>query len=910
VKKGMSLVLTFVLIAGLLLGSGVQAEVWAAPPIVVLNDPATLVLAVTTVTSESIGLSWNESAGATKYIIERTSGSSSTIVSVTLPVTQNSHPNAYTDTGLLQGTTYNYSITAINADGLSIVSNVVQAKTNLPQPTDLRLTSVTETQVVIAWNDNSNNETGFQIERKTGSNPFSLLTTIGANATSYADTNLTNNVTYTYQVRAINIAGDVNSNYSNELSVTTTGIPAQPTELKSTSVSNTQVSISWKDNANNETGFLIERKTGSGAYSQIAEKSANATSHTDSGLTANTTYTYRVRAINAAGNSDFSNELPVTTTGIPAKPTELRTTSVSNTQIVIAWKDNSNNETGFRIERKIGNGSYSTLTTTGANATSFTNSGLTNNTVYTYRVRAVNVAGESDPSNELVVTTGTVPAKPETLKVTATGTDRITLSWTDKSNNEKGFRIERKTGSGSFSEITTVSAGVTNYTNTGLSNNTTYTYRIRAFNDSGNSDYSNEVTAKTGNTPAKPENLEASSVSTDRVTLTWKDRSDNEKGFRIERKTGTGSFSEIATTKANATSYTDTGLRNNTEYTYRIRAYNDDGNSEYSAELKVTTGTVPAKPDELTVTATSQDRVSLSWKDRSDNESGFKIERKTGNGSFTEIATVRSGVTTYTNTGLRNRTEYTYRVRAYNDTGHSPYSNEVRVTTGDVPEQPDRLAVISVDTDRVSLSWRDRSDNESGFIIERKTGTGSFVRIANVRANTTSYTDTGLASDQNYTYRVRAVNDSVESDPSNEITARTLRSQQPIVTRLQIGSTLYRVDGQQRQMDAAPIIYESRTLLPIRYVAEAIGATVLWDAQTEKVTILMEDRTIELWIGSNLARVNGVQMQIDANNRLVKPVIIPPGRTMMPLRFIAENLGCDVEWNETLQEVTVTYPGL
>jgi uncharacterized protein len=455
-----------------------------------------------------------------------------------------------------------------------------------------------------------------------------------------------------------------------------------------------------------------------------------------------------------------------------------------------------------------------------------------------------------------------------------------------------------------------VAANVTNFTNTGLSNNTSYTYRVRAFNDSGNSDYSNEVTAKTGNTPAKPENLEASSVSTDRVTLTWKDRSDNEKGFRIERKTGTGSFSEIATTKANATSYTDTGLRNNTEYTYRIRAYNDDGNSEYSAELKVTTGTVPAKPEELTVTATSQDRVSLSWKDRSDNETGFKIERKTGNGSFTEIATVRSGATSYTNTGLRNRTEYTYRVRAYNDTGHSPYSNEVRVTTGDVPEQPDRLAVTSVDTDRVSLSWRDRSDNETGFIIERKTGTGSFVRIANLRANTTSYTDTGLASDQNYTYRVRAVNDSVESDPSNEITARTLRSRQPIVTRLQIGSTLYRVDGQQRQMDAAPIIYESRTLLPIRYVAEAIGATVLWDAQTEKVTILMEDRTIELWIGSNLARVNGVQMQIDANNRLVKPVIIPPGRTMMPLRFIAENLGCDVEWNETLQEVTVTYPGL
>ncbi|MDW7678057.1 MAG: copper amine oxidase N-terminal domain-containing protein, partial [Bacillota bacterium] len=68
-----------------------------------------------------------------------------------------------------------------------------------------------------------------------------------------------------------------------------------------------------------------------------------------------------------------------------------------------------------------------------------------------------------------------------------------------------------------------------------------------------------------------------------------------------------------------------------------------------------------------------------------------------------------------------------------------------------------------------------------------------------------------------------------------------------------------------------------------------------------------DDSTVELWIGSSIARVNGVSTQIDARNSQVKPLIMPPGRTMMPLRFIAESLGCDVEWNERTQEVTVMY---
>jgi len=107
-------------------------------------------------------------------------------------------------------------------------------------------------------------------------------------------------------------------------------------------------------------------------------------------------------------------------------------------------------------------------------------------------------------------------------------------------------------------------------------------------------------------------------------------------------------------------------------------------------------------------------------------------------------------------------------------------------------------------------------------------------------------------------------------------------------------------------MDVAPTIIEGRTLLPIRYVAEPLGAIVGWDGYERKVTVFLGDVFIELWIGKSTARVNGVKKPIDPNNPKVTPMIIN-GRTMLPVRFVAENLGCRVEWNGVTRTVTIIY---
>ena len=188
--------------------------------------------------------------------------------------------------------------------------------------------------------------------------------------------------------------------------------------------------------------------------------------------------------------------------------------------------------------------------------------------------------------------------------------------------------------------------------------------------------------------PAAPTNLAASPVSSTHISLTWADNDATEQGFKIERCTGAGctDFAQIATVGANVTNYSNTGLTAFTSYSYRVRAYNAAGDSGYSNTASAVTQAapaLPAAPTSLVATAVSRSQINLTWTDNATNEDGFKIERCKGSTctNFAQIATVGANVTSYSNTGLSSNTSYRYRVRAYNATGNSGYSNIAKAAT-------------------------------------------------------------------------------------------------------------------------------------------------------------------------------------------------------------------------------------
>ena len=138
------------------------------------------------------------------------------------------------------------------------------------------------------------------------------------------------------------------TNNSNQLFAFNLNVPTAPSNLSATTATASQINLSWQDTSTNESGFLVERKTGaSGSYSQIAQLGANVLSYQDTGLLNGTAYYYRVRAVNSTGTSAYSNEANATTT-LPA-PDTLAANAKSFIEIDLTWLDHSNGESGFEI---------------------------------------------------------------------------------------------------------------------------------------------------------------------------------------------------------------------------------------------------------------------------------------------------------------------------------------------------------------------------------------------------------------------------------------------------------------------------------------------------------------------------------------------------------------------------------
>ncbi|MCU0600442.1 MAG: fibronectin type III domain-containing protein [Desulfobacterales bacterium] len=381
-----------------------------------------------------------------------------------------------------------------------IGSSGVLAKDDMNAPSDLVANATSAAQIVLTWQDNSPDETGFKIEMKTGgcnsSNIWEDLVEKSANSTTHTVSGLSPNTTYAFKVRAFNDSSksDYSACSSAKTSAETSSTINAPSNLAAKAKSSSQIVIGWKDNSTNETGFKIERKSGgcdsANAWEDVAEKPVNSTSHTVSGLNPNTTYAFKVKAFDDSSQSENSNCTTAKTgpAESPPSPTNFKAASASSTKINLSWNDNSTNESGFKIYRKTGTEAWGLLTTTGPNVKAFSDSTASNNSStipYQYYILAFNNSGNS-PSTYTAV----VPYQPVFLTATQGATSgSINLKWTDKSTNETGFEIYRKTGpcssTSAWTKIATLGVNKTSWTNTGLTAGNSYSYRVRAYKKSG-----------------------------------------------------------------------------------------------------------------------------------------------------------------------------------------------------------------------------------------------------------------------------------------------------------------------------------------------------------------------------------------------------------------------------------------
>ncbi len=550
-----------------------------------------------------------------------------------------------------------------------------------------------------------------------------------------------------------------------------------PSNLTATPVSSTQIDLSWSDNSTDETEFQLERSPdGVSSWTSIGTVGANGTTYSNTGLTCNTTYHYRVRAYRSSDNrySAYSPAGIATTLACAPlpPPNNLTATAISPTRVALTWNDHSTDETSFHLERSFdGFTGWFEVGAVGPNDTTYTDTAAACNTFYYYRVRAYRSTDNqySTFSPAATVTTQACQAvnAPTDLVAVVVSPASIDLNWTDHSIDDTAFRVERSLdGSSNWTQIGSTAASAVTYSDTAITCGTVYYYRVRAYRGTDNqySLYSNTAHATACSPLYAPTNLSAVViVPTARIDLNWTDQTTDETEFRVERSPdGTSRWEEIGSTAANVTTYSDPSVICGAVYYYRVRAFRgSDGQfSPATSEAHATACSPLYGPSDLTAKVLSASQIKLDWTDNSPNETAFRIERSPdGLSNWTQIGNVSANVTTYTDTSLVCGTEAYYRVRAFrsSDGQYSLFSSAAHVIAC-MPDAPSDLTATAISQTRIDLSWTDNAATETNFKIERSPdGTSGWAEIQTLAANTQAYSNTALTCGTTYYYRVRAV---------------------------------------------------------------------------------------------------------------------------------------------------------
>jgi chitodextrinase len=555
-------------------------------------------------------------------------------------------------------------------------------------------------------------------------------------------------------------------------SVADSTAPTAPGTPVASGTTSLQTTLTWAASTDNVgvTGYEVYRGT-------TLVGTVTSTTFTDTGLTQGTTYSYTIKAKDAAGNGSVSGATAVATTDTapptaPGTPVASGTTGVATT---LTWAASSDNVgvAGYEVYRG------STLVAT-VTSTTFTDTGLAPGTTYSYTIKAKDAAGNGSAASVATAVTTldtTPPTVPGTPVASGTTGTQTTLTWTASTDNVgvTGYEVYR--GSTLVGTVTS-----TTFTDAGLTQGTTYSYTIKAKDAAGNGSAASGATAVTmldTTAPTVPGTPVASGTTGTQATLTWTGSTDNVgvTGYEVYR----GS-TLVGTVTSSTTTFTDTGLTAGATYSYTITAKDAAGNRATSLATSVTTvapdTTPPSVPGTPVASATAGVQTTLTWAASTDNVAVTAYDVYRGS---TLVGTVTG--TTFTDTGLTPATTYSYTIKAKDAAGNgSAASGATAVTTLDTiaPSVPGTPVVSGTTDTQATLTWTASTDNVgvTGYEVYR-----GATLLATVTS--TTYTDTGLTPGTTYSYTIQA-----KDAAGNRSAASTATS---VITLALTSSTGYKI---------------------------------------------------------------------------------------------------------------------
>ena len=693
---------------------------------------------------------------------------------------RNSGTTIYAATLASDGTNFDGAVKAIRADGVSATS----------QPITGAITGTTgwNTQYIVSDSTVSNSTLKLTSYDNSTVRSFEIATATGvATAAGWFNTGGTDWESFRWFPAATStgVAFYGRTSASTITLVSTSSAPVAPTAPAAPTAvrGNATAAVSWVAPSNGGapiSAYELQYSADSGSTWTSWSTSLTTSPETVTGLTNGTAYTFKVSATNSVGTSAFSAaSAAVTPATVPDAPT-LGSVTGGNTQIVANWTAPTGTGgsaiTDYTIEYSANSGAtWTAFAHTASTATSATITGLTNGTSYLVRVSAVNAVGtglaSSNSASTLVATTPSAPAAPTVTR----GDTEVTVAWVAPATGGSAITAyELMYSADAGSTWTTWSTTLTSSpeTVTGLTNGTSYVFKVAASNVRGQSAFSaSSSSISPAALPSAP-TLGTVTAGANSIAVSWTAPASTGgfaiSDYTIEYSANAGStWSAFAHSASTATSITITGLTNGTSYLVRIRAVTSVGTGAASANsASQLVAAAPGQPNAPTIVNGST-QVTINWAAPAANGcaiTGYQIEISTNGGSSWAIVAANATGTSYAATGLTNGTAYVFRLAATNCMGFGAFSAaSTSVTPNPVSSQPLALAVTGSGSNQVALTWTAPSSTGgtsiTDYIVEYSTDGGATWQIyADGVSAATSATVTGLTAGLNYSFRVSAVN--------------------------------------------------------------------------------------------------------------------------------------------------------